>query len=179
MEDKEQTRHNILKINKDSSLSANTKEFNYVLTVLQDTNEEFPVHKGKLHVKPQNEQECIKQHYDDKLRGYLGVNKTMELIQRNFTFLLMRQKVAQYIKKCVLCQQNKAARHAKYGHIQLNTLLAQPWDEVTMDFIVKLPLSNDHVTKEVYNSILIIVDRLTKYTHFIPYKEAYTAEQLA
>jgi len=52
MEEKEQTRHNILKINKDGSLSANTKEFNHVLTILQDTNEEFPVFKGKLHVKP-------------------------------------------------------------------------------------------------------------------------------
>jgi len=80
MEEKEQTRHNILKVNKDGSLSANTKEFNYVLKILQDTNEEFPVFKGKLHVKPQNEQEYIKQHHDNELKGHLGINKTMELI---------------------------------------------------------------------------------------------------
>jgi len=48
-----------------------------------------------------------------------------------------------------------------------------------MDFIVKLPSSSDQITEEVYDSILVIVDRLTKYTHFIPYKETYTAEQLA
>ena len=48
-----------------------------------------------------------------------------------------------------------------------------------MDFIVKLPASSDYVTEEVYDSILVIVNRLTKYTHFIPYKETYTAEQLA
>jgi len=48
-----------------------------------------------------------------------------------------------------------------------------------MDFIVKLPSSSDHITEEIYDSILVIVDRLTKYTHFIPYKETYTAEQLA
>jgi len=48
-----------------------------------------------------------------------------------------------------------------------------------MDFIVKLLSSSDHITEEVYDSILIIVDRLTKYTHFILYKETYTAEQLA
>jgi len=50
---------------------------------------------------------------------------------------------------------------------------------VTIDFIVKLPSSSDQITEEVYDSILVIVDRLTKYTHFIPYKETYTAEQLA
>jgi len=48
-----------------------------------------------------------------------------------------------------------------------------------MDFIVKLLLLSDHVTEEIYDSILVIVDRLTKYTHFILYKETYTAEQLA
>jgi len=48
-----------------------------------------------------------------------------------------------------------------------------------VDFIVKLPPLSDYITEEVYDSILIIVDRLTKYTRFILYKETYTAEQLA
>ena len=40
-----------------------------------------------------------------------------------------------------------------------------------MDFIVKLPLSKDIITDIKYNSILVVVDRLTKYAHFIPWKE--------
>jgi hypothetical protein len=47
-----------------------------------------------------------------------------------------------------------------------------------MDFIVKLPPSKEPVTDVVYDSILVMVDRLTKYAHFIPYKESSTAEQL-
>jgi hypothetical protein len=40
-----------------------------------------------------------------------------------------------------------------------------------MDFITKLPLSKDPTIGVKYNSILIVVDRLTKWVYFIPYKE--------
>ena len=48
-----------------------------------------------------------------------------------------------------------------------------------MDFIVKLPLSRELITKTVYNGILTINDILIKYIYLIPYKEALTAEDLA
>ena len=48
-----------------------------------------------------------------------------------------------------------------------------------MDFIVKLPISKDPVTGVKYDSILNIVDRLTKEVEFVPYKETYGAEELA
>ena len=41
------------------------------------------------------------------------------------------------------------------------------WDTITMDFVVKLPRSEDLVTKVKYDSILVVVDKLTKYTHLI------------
>ena len=47
-----------------------------------------------------------------------------------------------------------------------------------MDFITKLPPSKDLATEVIYNSILVIVDTLTKYTHFIPCKESITATEL-
>ena len=47
-----------------------------------------------------------------------------------------------------------------------------------MDFIVKLPKSKDLVLGIQHDSILVIVDRLTKYLHFIPYSESINAEYL-
>ena len=47
-----------------------------------------------------------------------------------------------------------------------------------MDFIIKLLKLKDLTTKEEYNIILVLMDRLTKYSHMIPFKEKYTAEQL-
>lgn len=48
-----------------------------------------------------------------------------------------------------------------------------------MDFIVKLPISKDSLTGVKYDSILVIVDRLTKFAYFVPYIEKLIAEQLA
>jgi hypothetical protein len=48
-----------------------------------------------------------------------------------------------------------------------------------MDFIVKLPLSADLVTKESYDGIIVVTDRFTKFGRFIPYRETWTAMDLA
>lgn len=104
METKEIFEYNILKTNKDGSLSANVKDFGHVLRVLQDDTEEFPIEQGKFMVRPDQEQDCIRQHHDDPVQGHPGIAKTVELIQRNFTFPQLRKKVTSYIKQCVKCQ---------------------------------------------------------------------------
>ena len=48
-----------------------------------------------------------------------------------------------------------------------------------MDFIIKLLTSKDLVTKVKYDSILVIIDRFTKYIRFELYKEAIGVEELA
>ena len=52
------------------------------------------------------------------------------------------------------------------------------WTSVALDFIIKLPKSKELITNIVYNSILVITNRLTKYGYFIPYKETSLAEDL-
>jgi len=47
-----------------------------------------------------------------------------------------------------------------------------------MDFVVKLPKSRDLVIGDIFNLIMVIVDKLTKYTILIPYKETYKVDQL-
>ncbi|OQN95116.1 hypothetical protein B0A48_18806, partial [Cryoendolithus antarcticus] len=179
MEGKEPVEHSILKTNRDGTLSANVKEFNAALRILQDTNEEFPISQGKLEVPGHEIDNVIRRHHDDTTKGHPGIARTMELIKRAFVFANMRQHVTGYIKRCTDCQRNKAERHAKYGHIQFTTPPVQPWEEVTMDFITKLPNSIDPSTGLVYDSILVMVDRLSKYTHFVPCSETIDAERLA
>jgi len=47
-----------------------------------------------------------------------------------------------------------------------------------MDFITKLPLLIDPIIENDYDSILVIVDRLTKYSHLIPFKEKFNTEKI-
>ena len=54
-----------------------------------------------------------------------------------------------------------------------NSISEKPWMHISADFITKLPIAQE------YDSILVVVDRLTKMVHFIPITEKILAEGLA
>ena len=91
----------------------------------------------------------------------------------------MRKAVEDYIRQCTTCAQNKSTRHKPYGKQQQIEALQQAGQDITMDFIVNLPLSKVIITDIKYDSILVVVDRLTKYAHIIPWKEKGNAKDLA
>jgi hypothetical protein len=111
--------------------------------------------------------------------GHPGIGKTLELVSRTFYFPGMRKVVERVINGCDTCCRNKAARHMPYG--KLHPLKAPPgaWRSVSMDFITDLPPSLEPLTNVEWDSILVIVDRLTKYAYFIPWKKTGTAEDAA
>ena len=57
-------------------------------------------------------------------------------------------------------------------------ILTGLWEDMLIDFIIKLPKSKDPVTAITYNSIMVIVDRFTKYLIVVLFKKTHTAEQL-
>ena len=91
----------------------------------------------------------------------------------------MKLVVESALAECDLCGRSKLGRYKPYGLLQPLLVVEQLWSSVTMDFITKLPTSKDSVTGIEYDSILTMVDRLTKWSYFFPYKELWTAEQLA
>jgi hypothetical protein len=66
-----------------------------------------------------------------------------------------------------------------YRIIQSLDILKTPWTSIVLDFVVKLLLLRDLIIGVEYDSILVITDRLTKYTYIILYLEASIAENLA
>ena len=70
-----------------------------------------------------------------------------------------------------MCQQSKAVRHAPYGLLQLNEVPDQPWRSIAMDFITDLAESDE------YDMMLIVIDRLTKMSHFISCQKDLDARQ--
>ena len=152
MKNKTTVEDRILKKNEDGSLSA-AYEGQYNTATKEDVND------------------IIKRYHDGPLQGHPGISKTMKLIQRDHRIPRLRDEVEKYIRRCETCQKNKASRHAPYGYIQYQQPSQKPWDDVTMDFIVKLPKSKDPMDQTTYDSILVMVDRLTKYAHFIPCRE--------
>jgi hypothetical protein len=66
-----------------------------------------------------------------------------------------------------------------YKIIQSLDIPKTPWTSIVLDFVVKLLLLQDLIIGVKYNSILVVTDRLIKYTYMILYLEANTAKNLA
>ncbi|GJT51358.1 putative reverse transcriptase domain-containing protein [Tanacetum coccineum] len=81
--------------------------------------------------------------------------------------------IATYVSKCLPCLKVKAEHQKPYGLLVQPEIPQWKWDNITMDFITKLPrMSSD------YDTIWVIVDRLTKFAHFLPIRENDPMEKL-
>uniref|UniRef100_A0A8H7K2I8 RNA-directed DNA polymerase n=1 Tax=Bionectria ochroleuca TaxID=29856 RepID=A0A8H7K2I8_BIOOC len=121
----------------------------------------------------------IKEIHEHPLSGHQGVKKTLDRIKRHHDYPGLRKEVQTVVSECDTCARIKSARHKPYGELKPVSVPERPWQSVSFDHIVKLPKSKEPMTGVEYDSILVVIDRLTKYGHFIPYKEASSAEDLA
>jgi hypothetical protein len=74
----------------------------------------------------------------------------------------MKREISQYVSECDTCQRIKASHLKSAGALQPLSIRSWKWDDINMDFIVGLPNTSRH-----HDSIWVIVDRLTKVTHFL------------
>lgn len=75
--------------------------------------------------------------------------------------------ISDFVAECVVCQRNK------YQACSPQPIPKVIWEDVSIDFIVRLLKSNG------YDTILVVVDRLSTYGHFIPLKHSYSARLVA
>ena len=73
----------------------------------------------------------------------------------------MSQYIGWYISTCDMCLQTKAQRHHPIGELSPLPIPNAPWDTISVDFIVELPESSGH------NSVMVVVDSVTKRAHFV------------
>jgi hypothetical protein len=155
----------ILKVNEDGSLGP-ARTLNLLMRIGNDVPEEW-------------QETIIQQHHDDPVHGHPGITRTMELIRRNYEFPNMKDKVTSFIAKCADCQKNKHSTHAPYGEMQAMELPSKPWEDISMDFVTGLPVSRDPATQVSYNAILVVVCRHIKQVELSPFRNDFTAAQLA
>ena len=105
-------------------------------------------YQRKTYVPKSCTENVIRDHHDDPVQKHPKISKTVEFISRDFVFPKMRFQMETYIKNCVLCQQNKFAKHARYGQIKFAPVPTLPWHDMTMDFVVKLPKSKTQQHKK-------------------------------
>jgi hypothetical protein len=86
----------------------------------------------------------------------------------------MKHETAHYVLECHTCQTVKADYMKPGGLLQPLSIPDWKWDDISMDFIVGLPL-----TAHKFDSISVITDRLTTSAHFIPVSTKYRVEKYA
>jgi hypothetical protein len=86
----------------------------------------------------------------------------------------MKREIAEHMAICDSCQRIKQEHQKPAGLLQPLRIPQWKWDEIGMDFTVGLPR-----TRAGYDSIWVVVDRLTKSAHFIPVKTSYISAILA
>ena len=100
--------------------------------------------------------------HDTLSKGHPGTKKTIAFMKRHYYWKGMDKFVRKYVSTCEKCQRNKHRQSRAPGRLNSLPVPEARWNDITMDFIVDLPESDG------FNSIWVIVDRLSKRSHFIP-----------
>ena len=79
----------------------------------------------------------------------------------------------EFVRSCDICQRAKLNRAKSPGLLQPLPIPSATWEVITMDFVEGLPRSRSA------NALLVVVDKLSKYAHFIPLHHPFTAASVA
>ena len=109
--------------------------------------------------------------HQDQYSGHPGYQKTISTSRKKYFWPGMKNDMAEYISRCMKCQQVKVEHQQPVG------LLPVPewkWEVISMDFIIGLLM-----TWRQHDSIMVVVDKLTKETYFIPVKSMHKTDDIA
>ena len=109
--------------------------------------------------------ELISHYHNDLLAAHFGIEKTCKLLVWKYYQPTLCHDVEAYVKGCDVCLASKAVRHKPYGDFQLLPVLTHWWKNLLINCVTGLPVSIDG-KRDNYDSILVIVDQLTKMIHY-------------
>ncbi|GJY68559.1 putative reverse transcriptase domain-containing protein [Tanacetum coccineum] len=125
-----------------------------VMTVHNNLPKQILSHKSKYSIHP-------------------GSDKMYQDLKLLYWWPNMKADIATYVSKCLTCAKVKAEHQKPSGLLQQPEIPVWKWERITMDFVSGLPR-----TPSGYDTIWVIVDRLTKSAHFLPMKKTDSMEKL-
>ncbi|KAJ1702741.1 hypothetical protein LUZ63_002520 [Rhynchospora breviuscula] len=143
--------------------------------------EKYSMHQGLLRYKNkicvgnghQWRRRILQEIHNSSIGGHSGILGTYQRVKSMFYWPRLKEAVHTFVRECDVCQLNKGEHVATPGLLQPLPIPDKAWSSISMDFITGLPKSEG---KEV---ILVIVDRLTKYAHFLSLSHPFKASSVA
>jgi hypothetical protein len=134
--------------------------------------DEILIYRGIIYVP--NSQELkkliLREMHNVPYVGHPGYQKTIAAVKSQYYWPGMKKEVSDFISRCLECQKVKAEHRHPVGLLQPLSIPEWKWEVVTMDSITKLPRM-----KKQHDYIMVVVDKLTKATHFILVKLTHKA----
>nr|GEZ73987.1 retrotransposon protein, putative, Ty3-gypsy subclass [Tanacetum cinerariifolium] len=149
----------------------------YASRQLKKHEENYTTHDLELGAKELNmrQRRWIKllSDYDCEIRYHPGSDKMYQDLKKFYWWPNMKAGITTFVSKCLTCANVKAEHQKPSGLLQQPEIPEWKWEKITIDFVSGLPR-----TPCGYNSIWVIVDRLTKSAHFLPIKKTDSIEKL-
>nr|GEU92730.1 retrotransposon protein, putative, Ty3-gypsy subclass [Tanacetum cinerariifolium] len=117
---------------------------------------------------------CIREAYSSPFSIYPGSSKMYEDLKQHLWWNCMKQDIATYVGRCLICQQVKIEHQCASGLLQPLDIPVWKWEEISMDFVTGLPR-----TQKKNDAIWVVVDHLTKSAHFLPIRKDFSISRLA
>ncbi|GJW59711.1 putative reverse transcriptase domain-containing protein [Tanacetum coccineum] len=112
--------------------------------------------------------------HKSKYSIHLGSDKMYQDMKKLYWWPNMKADITTYVSKCLTCAKVKTEHQRPSGLLVQPVIPEWKWDNITMDFITKLPKLS-----QGFDTIWVIVDRLTKSAHFLPIRENDPLDKLA
>ena len=161
----------------------NDKKISAIVKQIEDSKEtEFEVKEdGVLYYKDRvcvpDDNDLRKAILEEAHSGFFtihpGSTKMYQDLKMSFWWSGMKRDVSEFVTKCLVCERVKAEHQVPSGLLQPTRIPEWKWDRITMDFVVRLPL-----TGSKHDSVWVVVDRLTKSAHFLPVRTDYSLNKL-
>jgi hypothetical protein len=124
---------------------------------------------------PRTERNAILKEVHDGAHesAHAGWERTLSSLRERFYWPEMRKDATEYVRTCDPCQKIKHDRGAGQGYLHPLEIPVNPFDTITLDLITGLP------TSHAKDAVLVVVDKLTKFAHFIATTSEITASETA
>ncbi|GKC16429.1 putative reverse transcriptase domain-containing protein [Tanacetum coccineum] len=111
--------------------------------------------------------------YKSKYFVHPGADKMYYDLRDRYWWPRMKKDIDVYVSRCLTCLKVTTEHQRSSGLLQQPEILEWKWKRIAMDFVTKLPR-----TSSGHDIIWVIVDRLTKFAHFLPMREDYMMDRL-
>ncbi|XP_057438204.1 transposon Tf2-1 polyprotein isoform X3 [Lotus japonicus] len=133
------------------------------------------LYQGRLVLSPQSPSIpwLLAEFHGSPTGGHSGFYRTYRRLAESLYWVGMQKRVRDFVRECDVCQRQKYSATTPGGLLRPLPIPNAVWEDISLDFITGLPKSKG------YEAILVVVDRLSKYSHFILLKHPYTAKSIA